>query len=410
MLVPSPQTHMPITPALRRALFKAWRHKCAYCKVKPAEQVDHIFPRAKGGGDFLENYIAACEPCNSEKRDNILAEGYLRILEARATKMAPRVIKNLEIEAAKIARQRAARRAEKERESARKKAALALEREREKRARIENNAQRAARIKSKSRHVMKGSAPRCDEVNPGGWPGLELSEAQLKSRRKFLESIAVSLLFREVGHCFSHEPMGLLTQQQRDEVRRMALGRFNREIYELAATKSNSYLSARAKRLTENQRHNILPIFRTSICVDNMMEVSELASAGSLDTEGLSFWVEREVSERWAAKDAAGPGRGALVSAFFDSKMCSSHLTFGCTGTASDGQYIKYRTHPALPDYLCAAHHHRSRGIILPPGVAKPDDSFDLEECRRAEDVAAETFGRIAAHCEAQSAVCAGAF
>lgn len=81
----------PITRHLRIALFSAWRNKYAYCRKQPPEHVDHIFPVAKGGPDRLENYVAACQPCNAMKSYLLLAEGYLRILEAKATRMAPRI-------------------------------------------------------------------------------------------------------------------------------------------------------------------------------------------------------------------------------------------------------------------------------------------------------------------------------
>lgn len=93
----------PITQRLRLALFSAWRHKCAYCLIRPPEHVDHIFPAARGGEDRLENYVAACQTCNSMKSDLFLAEGYLRILQAKAEKMAPRIRARIAREVGKIA-------------------------------------------------------------------------------------------------------------------------------------------------------------------------------------------------------------------------------------------------------------------------------------------------------------------
>jgi hypothetical protein len=39
---------------------------CAYCGGK-ASQLDHVIPRALGGGDTMRNLAAACGPCNIEK-------------------------------------------------------------------------------------------------------------------------------------------------------------------------------------------------------------------------------------------------------------------------------------------------------------------------------------------------------
>lgn len=51
-------------------------HLCQAClrlgRVTPANQVDHIIPRAKQGSDDLDNLQALCEPCHKSKtiRDN----------------------------------------------------------------------------------------------------------------------------------------------------------------------------------------------------------------------------------------------------------------------------------------------------------------------------------------------------
>ena len=39
---------------------------CAYCSGE-ATQVDHVIPRANGGGHELDNLVACCAPCNSRK-------------------------------------------------------------------------------------------------------------------------------------------------------------------------------------------------------------------------------------------------------------------------------------------------------------------------------------------------------
>ena len=41
-------------------------YECAYCG-EPATEVDHIIPRASGGGHELENLVACCKRCNGRK-------------------------------------------------------------------------------------------------------------------------------------------------------------------------------------------------------------------------------------------------------------------------------------------------------------------------------------------------------
>jgi hypothetical protein len=46
---------------------------CVYCG-EPAQTVDHITPLARGGYEIERNLVPACKPCNSSKRDRMLAE------------------------------------------------------------------------------------------------------------------------------------------------------------------------------------------------------------------------------------------------------------------------------------------------------------------------------------------------
>ena len=50
---------------------------CQYCGRRPPEcilEVDHKYPKAKGGLDKIENYITSCRECNLGKGDVILKE------------------------------------------------------------------------------------------------------------------------------------------------------------------------------------------------------------------------------------------------------------------------------------------------------------------------------------------------
>lgn len=51
---------------LRRRIFEAWGHSCAYCGC-PADTLDHVRPMARGGLTVPPNLVPACSPCNLRK-------------------------------------------------------------------------------------------------------------------------------------------------------------------------------------------------------------------------------------------------------------------------------------------------------------------------------------------------------
>lgn len=51
---------------LRRQVLDRDGHICRYCDG-PADSVDHVFPRVKGGLTVEDNLVAACRSCNSRK-------------------------------------------------------------------------------------------------------------------------------------------------------------------------------------------------------------------------------------------------------------------------------------------------------------------------------------------------------
>lgn len=57
----------------RRAVFARDRDECQYC-AGPAETIDHVVPRSKGGSHTWENVVAACRRCNLRKGDRLLAD------------------------------------------------------------------------------------------------------------------------------------------------------------------------------------------------------------------------------------------------------------------------------------------------------------------------------------------------
>ncbi|MGK2947157.1 MAG: HNH endonuclease [Acidimicrobiales bacterium] len=60
-------------PLNRRGIFARDGHRCQYCGA-PAESIDHVHPRSKGGEHTWENVVAACRPCNVRKRDRLLPD------------------------------------------------------------------------------------------------------------------------------------------------------------------------------------------------------------------------------------------------------------------------------------------------------------------------------------------------
>ena len=50
----------------RTWIFAEWDHACAYC-TKPADTLDHVLARLKGGLTVRENLVPACRRCNGAK-------------------------------------------------------------------------------------------------------------------------------------------------------------------------------------------------------------------------------------------------------------------------------------------------------------------------------------------------------
>jgi len=60
-------------PLTRNAVFARDKHRCQYCRG-PAESLDHVIPRAKGGGHTWENVVACCRRCNIRKGSRLPAD------------------------------------------------------------------------------------------------------------------------------------------------------------------------------------------------------------------------------------------------------------------------------------------------------------------------------------------------
>lgn len=67
----------------RRAVFIRDSFACQYCGG-PAENVDHVVPRSRGGTHTWDNVVAACKKCNCRKENRLPQEVGLKLRRAPA--------------------------------------------------------------------------------------------------------------------------------------------------------------------------------------------------------------------------------------------------------------------------------------------------------------------------------------
>jgi 5-methylcytosine-specific restriction endonuclease McrA len=65
-------------PLTRRAVFARDNWACQYCGA-PAENLDHVVPKSRGGAHAWENVVAACRRCNSRKENRLIEDAGLRL-------------------------------------------------------------------------------------------------------------------------------------------------------------------------------------------------------------------------------------------------------------------------------------------------------------------------------------------
>jgi 5-methylcytosine-specific restriction endonuclease McrA len=73
--------HVPYraqAPLTRRAVFARDEWTCQYCGA-PAENLDHVVPKSRGGMHTWENVVAACRRCNSRKENRLIEDAGLRL-------------------------------------------------------------------------------------------------------------------------------------------------------------------------------------------------------------------------------------------------------------------------------------------------------------------------------------------
>jgi len=73
--------HVPYraqAPLTRRAVFARDDWVCQYCGA-PAENLDHVVPRSRGGEHTWENVVASCRRCNAKKENRLAEDAGLRL-------------------------------------------------------------------------------------------------------------------------------------------------------------------------------------------------------------------------------------------------------------------------------------------------------------------------------------------
>lgn len=65
-------------PVTRRAVFGRDGHACQYCG-RPADSLDHVTPRSRGGAHTWDNVVACCRSCNVRKGNRTPSESGLRL-------------------------------------------------------------------------------------------------------------------------------------------------------------------------------------------------------------------------------------------------------------------------------------------------------------------------------------------
>ncbi|MEQ9235992.1 RNA-guided endonuclease IscB [Coleofasciculus sp. E2-BRE-01] len=60
---------------VREYLLNKWKRKCAYCGASGVPlQIEHIYPKSKGGSNQISNLCLACESCNRKKGTQLLEQ------------------------------------------------------------------------------------------------------------------------------------------------------------------------------------------------------------------------------------------------------------------------------------------------------------------------------------------------
>jgi CRISPR/Cas system Type II protein with McrA/HNH and RuvC-like nuclease domain len=54
---------------LRMFILQRDHYTCQYCGERDSKEVDHVFPKSRGGLSIPSNLVCSCKSCNSAKKD-----------------------------------------------------------------------------------------------------------------------------------------------------------------------------------------------------------------------------------------------------------------------------------------------------------------------------------------------------
>ncbi|WP_081698522.1 HNH endonuclease [Limimaricola cinnabarinus] len=95
-----------LTTAGKKLVLAAWGGVCAYCSDHPAQHVDHIIPKARGGIEDFGNYAAACRRCNHEKFKHLLRDDLLELVARSAQSKALQISHSVDKASPKVRRKK----------------------------------------------------------------------------------------------------------------------------------------------------------------------------------------------------------------------------------------------------------------------------------------------------------------
>lgn len=80
---------------VREYLLEKFNRQCAYCEKKDVPlEIEHIYPKSRGGTNRVSNLTIACRECNKEK-NNYLLDEWIEILNKKKSNRNQLIIKNI---------------------------------------------------------------------------------------------------------------------------------------------------------------------------------------------------------------------------------------------------------------------------------------------------------------------------
>lgn len=72
-------------PCTRKNILIRDDNRCQYCALEFRDvnlTIDHVIPKSKGGSSRWNNVVAACKPCNQQKRDYLVENAPVSLIRA----------------------------------------------------------------------------------------------------------------------------------------------------------------------------------------------------------------------------------------------------------------------------------------------------------------------------------------